>query len=204
VGIVLRIEQSEWLVLRFFLFHLTCTLRSIFFLFFIYSIFLRMKSSRSHFSWRMYERRCSRCIYWVCAYGPPGNRDSKNLRITLYVSGPVYHSWAHTAATSLIPSLFRVSQYISEDVDDEKYLRGSVDSKLVRRGFHYSNAAIKTFYLTSCVRLQSSPSYVPINFGSKSSGTESDDSTINKSVRFKKLAEVSKPNSRLFKCFNLL
>lgn len=35
----------------------------------------------------------------------------------------------------------------------------------------------------------SSPSYIPIKFSGKSSGTESDDS-INRSVRFKKLAEV--------------
>ncbi|KAK7604641.1 hypothetical protein V9T40_005827 [Parthenolecanium corni] len=58
--------------------------------------------------------------------------------------------------------------YITEEVDDDDdaYLRGSFDSKL------------------------SSPSYVPIKFGSKSSGTESDDSTISRSVRFKKVAEV--------------
>ncbi|XP_065224784.1 solute carrier family 35 member F5 [Planococcus citri] len=56
--------------------------------------------------------------------------------------------------------------YITEDVEDDICLQGTSDSKL------------------------SSPSYVPINFGGKSSGTESDDSTISRSVRFKKLAEV--------------
>ncbi|XKL63126.1 hypothetical protein PGB90_005490 [Kerria lacca] len=58
--------------------------------------------------------------------------------------------------------------YITEDVDDDNsYFNGSShDLKL------------------------STPSYVPIKFGGKSSGTESDDSSINRSVRFKKLAEV--------------
>lgn len=70
-------------------------------------------------------------------------------------------------------------------------LRTKQENPVFNTLLHYCKQLKQLF----CCILQSDPTYVPIKLperNDRSSGTESDDCSVSRSVRFSKLAEVSK------------